>query len=351
MATDDTFMANLTGSVVLAKRLRKHPVWRRDPASYGHAWADLLMLAVDGSGGPQTFYVRGNPVTLERGQVGWSIVRLAEEWKRSREWVQAFLRFCQDQAMLTVTTSPLGTVITILNYDAYQVPPGEGIGEGTGDGEVLEDSTTEPATEPPSDSTSDSTTEPATEPSADSTHNRVMGKGNRVNGKGVSGLRPQARPPEGGPSLIPTDAEVAEFCAGYQDLARGIDGIPEGWWSGWLANKLGDHRRPFPANWKRVLALAFTSDFQNRHVKAVPSGPGSAFQKKSAALSGGQHGGMSVAQARFKLDRELEQVRERLDACYDTNTEPSAGDVAREKELERQLREMETGVQASGGAR
>jgi len=48
---------------------------------------------------------------------------------------------------------------------------------------------------------------------------------------------------------------------------------------------------------------------------------------------------ITSAQRRFELSRELEEVKARLDACHQTNIQPEAADVRREKELEQALKE------------
>ena len=314
MNEDLHYMASLKGSIRLYKRILDNPLAKRDPICYFGAFVQLILLAVDRKSAPQTFYVRGIPVTLERGQVGWSQERLAAIWMRSREWVTSFLKYAQDQGSIIVKTSATGTVITIVNYDVYQLD--------------------DPAAEP----TPDQTPNPAAEPTPDQTPNPAhKGKGVMVkgNGKGVSD-----------PTDVPSDEEVGAFCAGFVDLALGIQGIPESWWTGWLANQLGTGR-PFPRHWHRMLALAFKSDFANRHPKAIGSANGGA--KKMAATSGGQpagKGGKSLAQTQFELAKELEQVQERLETCYNNGIRPDQGDVKREKELEAEIAAM--GVQTPG---
>ena len=309
--------SKLSGSVKVFKRLRENPVWKRDPACYGRAWVDLLLLAVDRASAPQTFFVRGIAVKLERGQVGWSQDKLAEQWDRSREWVTGFLKFLKDEGMIKVRSGNAGTVISIVNYDSYQTeePPVEQTPEPEADPAANQ------TAEPPAEQTGEQTAEPEADPAHKG--KRVMVKGN---GKG-----------ESDPAEVPSDEDVGAFCAGFTDLQRGIFTIPECWWSGWLANQLGSGR-PFPRDWKRVLTLAFKSDFANRHPKAVGSANGGA--KKMAATSGGQpggKGGKSLAQTQFELAKELEQVQERLETCYSNGIRPDQGDVKREKELEAEI--------------
>lgn len=323
------FMADLSGDVRVFKRLRRHAVWRRDPACYGRAWVDLLLLAVDAASAPQKVYVQGTEIVLERGQVGWSQSRLAEEWNRSREWVIQFLKWCQDQGMIMLETTARGTVITILNYDAYQ--------------------TAEPTTDLATGQTAEPTTQPPANPATDPTH-KGKGERERVNGKGERPAPvsvPQGGP--GGPTAVPSDDEVGAFCAGFQDLARGIVGIPEGWWRGWLANLL-QSTRPWPGDWQRALKNAFLGDWAARHPKAVGPGPGSGARGagQESPKNAGKTGGRTMGQLRFELSRELEAIRERLDACHETAVQPAPADVAREREIEKEIADLEKGVQTDG---
>lgn len=113
-------MSKIHGKISLHKRIREHPVWNADPACYGRAFADLLLLANDA---PRVTMMKGEPVHLKRGQLAWSIRGLEKEWSRSAEWITSFLNFCRDNSMITVESKKnRGTIITILNYDAYNPP-------------------------------------------------------------------------------------------------------------------------------------------------------------------------------------------------------------------------------------
>lgn len=137
-------------------------------------------------------------------------------------------------------------------------------------------------------------------------------------------------------TVIPSDAEFAAFCAAWPgDLSRGIPGgIPEAWWTGWLANKLTDEKR-FPRDWRRVLELAFRGDWLNGHPKAR------LLQKKSPGDPTPANG-RSVPQARFEISRELADVQARLDACYESGIAGDAGDAEQEKKLRAALAALPT---------
>lgn len=305
MSEQIQFMATLSGHVRLHKSIRRNPVWKREPFTYGQAFCDLVMLAVDAQSAPQSVWVQGEQIVLERGQVGWSIAGLAKEWQRTREWVSGFLKWAHNKGMLTVDSNHRRTIITLTNYDTYQP--------------------TEPSTDL------------ATEPSTDLAH---KGKGERGNGKGVTG---NDNPPPREPHFpeMPDDDALAAWFAGLKDLSRGIDGIPEIWWRGWVSSRL--NARKWPQDWQQAARMAFLADFAEGHPKALAGLP--AKNKKNGRApghfpkkNGGSPDGRTAAQARFELSRELEEVQARLDACHEIGAEPSVADGAREKELQKELR-------------
>lgn len=217
-------MAELLGSVVVNKRIRKHAVWQR--MDYGFCWVDMLLLANDR---PRTAFANGTAYQLKRGQLLWSKQSLSKEWRKSSEWLDAFLKLCQDEEMITVDSDRRRTIITILNYDAYN-----------------------PFT----------TSEPETEPVTDT-----------------------ASEPE-----------------------QKVEG--------------GKEKRKVEAT-----ALRPPGEKEPRNLTAFGSGN---FKKNAAA-------GMTPAQARYELGRELEHVSERLDAAAELGMPPDPADKKREKELKGQL--------------
>ena len=262
------------------------------------------MLAVDAQSAPQSVWVQSEEIVLQRGQVGWSITALATEWKRSRPWVMGFLRWLQDQGMAVVDSNNRRTIITIVNYDAYQAAP---VPTGL-------------------------TTEVPTGLTTELTHKGKGERGKEGNGKGERGNPPL---PE-----MPDDGVLAAWFAGFCDPARGVQGIPEVWWRGWVSSRLNAQR--WPADWQAAARMSFLGDFANRHPKAI-AGIGAQNKKNAAGPSGRMDpapGGRTVAQARFELSKELEGVRKRLDACHEIGVQPAAADVKREKELQQQLKDL-----------
>ena len=291
----------LRGQICLNKRIRQHAIWEHEPYTYAQAWLDLLLLANDRD---RTLFIRGERVEVKRGQLAWSLRKLEDEWKRSEKWIGRFLEFCQDETMITVKSDRRGTIITILNYDVYNT-----IEEATDDG---------------TEEGSDAGTEEATD---DGTEEGQKGE------KGIGSRKGEEPPPIC--SLIPTDSEVQEFCAHFSEPTSGIEGIPEQWWTGWLASRLEDTRRIFPRDWKRALTLAFRSDWAARHPKAL------GLVKKNGAEGFQKNAATSPAQALFLLDRELSEVNAEIQSLDELNQPLPA-------ELRQRRRNLETKRAALG---
>lgn len=81
------------------------------------AWVDMLMLA---NHAPNSFRNKGRRVTVERGQLGWSQVALADRWKWSRGKVIRFLNELENDGKIEQQKNFTTSLITILNYEAYQ---------------------------------------------------------------------------------------------------------------------------------------------------------------------------------------------------------------------------------------
>jgi hypothetical protein len=271
-------MNELKGNLTLTKRLRKHSVWLREPPSYGQAWVDLLLLANDRD---RATVLNGETVELKRGQLCWSQRALEREWNRSGEWIQRFLKFCRDESMILVDSNSRRTVITILNYDAYQ--PGS-------------ETVSEPGTRPDAEPGSETVSEPGRKMETG------IGRGNW----------------EGQAAEIPSDIEVRDYCAAYKDLAHGIEGIPPEWWTGWFAARIAHWR--FAFDWKRALAFAHLSDWLNPqspgHAKArfnlSARAGNSTSEKKSRRERGEILQELSLAQKNGATAAEIAALKEEL---------------------------------------
>lgn len=105
------------GWVKIWRGIQGSTIWTEKPFSRGQAWVDLIMLA---NFQPAIIRVRGVKVVLERGQLGWSELALADRWGWSRGKVRRFLAEQQTEQRIVQQTTRVTSIITIVNYDAYQ---------------------------------------------------------------------------------------------------------------------------------------------------------------------------------------------------------------------------------------
>lgn len=219
------------GTIRLHRRIIDHDVWNNP--EYLKAWIDLLLLARNKDG---STIERGQTVLLKRGEVYRSYRQLVTRWGKSWEWVKSFMKFCELKLMVKVKSSNHGTIITIINYDAYNWI------EDQGNCLTFQ---AQPETQ-----------QPSAPPSAE---------------QGAKPLQREKKKEEGESSEefpeIPSEREIEEFCNSCSDMSRGYSCIPEIWWRNWLSYKLGQNR--FPVRWKEALKSAFLADFIARHPRAL----------------------------------------------------------------------------------
>lgn len=105
------------GYIKLFRQLQENPAWLSEPFTRGQAWIDLLLLANHAYG---YFYLRGNKIELQRGQLARSEAGLACRWHWSRGKLRAYLKQLEIEQQIEQQKSSLINKITIRNYDLYQ---------------------------------------------------------------------------------------------------------------------------------------------------------------------------------------------------------------------------------------
>lgn len=114
------------------RKLLSHPVWLAQPFTKGQAWVDLIGRANYKDG---YFFAKGQKIHVLRGQNADSIITLKVRWKWSRGKVSRFLNFLENENMIKQERGHLTTLITICNYDHYQLGLDEnGTSNKTSDG-------------------------------------------------------------------------------------------------------------------------------------------------------------------------------------------------------------------------
>lgn len=106
------------GWILLYRSIREHWIWNRD--DYTHAWIDLLL---DVNHEERKVVISGKLTVIGRGQKWTSTRTLAARWGWSRDKVKHFLNLLQSDGMITLKKATNGTLLTLVNYDDFQIQP------------------------------------------------------------------------------------------------------------------------------------------------------------------------------------------------------------------------------------
>lgn len=101
----------------LHRKLMDDPLYFAEPFSKMQAWIDLLLLA---NFADRVTFIRGNRVTIKRGQVAYSREWFSGRWRWSRGRVERFLLMLENDRKIVQQKSRLISIVTIVNYDFYQ---------------------------------------------------------------------------------------------------------------------------------------------------------------------------------------------------------------------------------------
>jgi hypothetical protein len=112
----------MSGYILLHRSALNHDVFRRDQHSEFEAWVWLLSEA---AWKPRQQRLGEHLVDLGRGQIVASIRYLMKAWRWSQHKTERFLKRLSEEKMLATQTATGITVLTICNYDKYQIVPDE----------------------------------------------------------------------------------------------------------------------------------------------------------------------------------------------------------------------------------
>jgi hypothetical protein len=111
-----------TGYICLHRAIQENKFYFSERFTKTSAWIDLLLLARHKAG---VIYLKGIEINLNRGDVAYSMLSLAERWQWDRKTVKQYLTQLQAEGMIRVKHSrTTTTIISILKYDIYQRPEG-----------------------------------------------------------------------------------------------------------------------------------------------------------------------------------------------------------------------------------
>ncbi len=107
------------GWIKLHRQVTNSKIWTStEEFDRRSAWIDIL-LSVNHEA--RTIILRnGQSITIEEGQMFTSLDHLASRWHWSRNRVRRYLGLLSAQCMCTVSGTPSGTVLTVINWDFFQ---------------------------------------------------------------------------------------------------------------------------------------------------------------------------------------------------------------------------------------
>src|SRR5262245_53912056 len=111
------------GYIALARGILDHPiVGARKPFDYHAAWVWLLFEAAWKERRVRVKNGRTeSAIQVKRGQLSYSRDYMARAWGWTHKRVRTFLRRLEKEGMIALQTGQQQTVITIINYDVYQL--------------------------------------------------------------------------------------------------------------------------------------------------------------------------------------------------------------------------------------
>lgn len=107
------------GTVVIDRGVFDHPLFK-GPFSRRDAW---LWLISEAAWKNTRVYIGGEIIELQRGQLAHSQRFMAKCWRWTRDRVRWFLQQLEQLKMIDSKTTPGHGIITICNYNVYQVEP------------------------------------------------------------------------------------------------------------------------------------------------------------------------------------------------------------------------------------
>ena len=115
----------MSGSFNVSRDIFDHPMFGDAPLTRREAW---LWLIAKAAWKPLRIHVRNGRtvglITLQRGQLSHSRSYMRRAWKwTSEKKIRTFLARLESDGMVTLQTGQLQTVITVCNYDAFQLRP------------------------------------------------------------------------------------------------------------------------------------------------------------------------------------------------------------------------------------
>lgn len=108
----------MKGYIALHRKIMENEFYLSEKFTKSQAWIDLLLLATHTD---RTIFIRGIEINLKAGELCYSQLSLARRWKWDFKTVCKFLKLLENRKMVETKTNNVTTIISIVNWQEYQV--------------------------------------------------------------------------------------------------------------------------------------------------------------------------------------------------------------------------------------
>lgn len=123
------------GWVKIHRSITEHWLYKEKPFCMFGAWIDLLLMA---NHEDRKFPLGDKIITIKRGQMVTSFRSLSERWGWGMGRVKRFLNLICVDNMISINSTTNGTLLTIVNYDVYQISDTQTERERNANGTLVE---------------------------------------------------------------------------------------------------------------------------------------------------------------------------------------------------------------------
>lgn len=107
-----------SGWVRLYRSVTESWMWKDKPFSKGQAWIDIILMA---NHEERNVGIGNQIIDVQKGSFITSMVKLGERWGWNKDKVSRYLKQLQSDAKVQLNTQQKCTVVTLVNWDFYQI--------------------------------------------------------------------------------------------------------------------------------------------------------------------------------------------------------------------------------------
>lgn len=108
----------MSGWISIHRKIQENWIWQEKPFDKRSAWIDILLMV---NHEDRKILLGNELVEVKRGSRITSIRQLCDRWGWSNTKVNNFLKLLEEDKMLVVKSDSKKTVLTVVNYNDYQI--------------------------------------------------------------------------------------------------------------------------------------------------------------------------------------------------------------------------------------